>query len=241
MDMLGVELNPAYRCTRLTDTRYWRLERGIDAALRRRRLSGRAVEAILGHCTFAGLLNRASLSIFHASYKFIRLHYDVPTALWESVRGELQAFRDILPMIEADWTLPWNPHVTVTDASNSGFGECTGVWDARVVAQHGRLQERSRFRRGAVSARAHALTHLEDLEKDKSGRLVVPADGDEPGSGSWAVDDSFVEIPAGLLEPKDYRLTRRGVWTFDEDIHLQEARALVGALERHSRTPSRVR
>ena len=131
MDMLGVELNPAYRCTRLTDTRYWRLERGIDAALRRRRLSGRAVEAILGHCTFAGLLNRASLSIFHASYKFIRLHYDVPTALWESVRGELQAFRDILPMIEADWTLPWNPHVTVTDASNSGFGECTGVWDAR--------------------------------------------------------------------------------------------------------------
>ena len=131
--------------------------------------------------------------------------------------------------------LRWDD-VTVTDASNSGFAECTGVWDARVVAQHGRLQERSRFRRGAVSARAHALTQLEDLEKDRSGRLVVQVDGDEPGPGTWTVDDSFVEIPAGLLEPKDYRLTRRGVWTFDEDIHLQEARALVGALERHSRT-----
>ena len=50
------------------------------------------------------------------------------------------------------------------------------------------------------------------------------------------MDDGFEEIPAGLLDPRDYRLTRRGTWKFDEDIHLQEARALVGSLERLART-----
>ena len=86
------------------------------------------MEAILGHCTFAGLLARQSLSIFHTSYKFIRLNYEEAAPLWRSVREELQTFRDILPMIQADWDLPWNRHVTVTDASDAGFGECTGVW-----------------------------------------------------------------------------------------------------------------
>ena len=125
MDMLGVEVNPEFQCTRLTDTRYWRLERGIDAALRRRRLRGRAVEAILGHCTFAGLLARQSLSIFHASYKFLRLNYEEAAVVWQSLRKELQTFWDILPMIESDWVLPWNTYVTVTDASNTCVGECT--------------------------------------------------------------------------------------------------------------------
>ena len=39
MDILGVELNPSFRSTRLTDSRYWRLEFGLGAALRRKRLS----------------------------------------------------------------------------------------------------------------------------------------------------------------------------------------------------------
>ena len=64
--------------------------------------------------------------------------------MWQSVREELQTFWHILPMIESDWVLPWNTYVIVTDASNTGFGECTGVWARRDVVRHGRVQERSR-------------------------------------------------------------------------------------------------
>ena len=114
--------------------------------------------------------------------------------------------------------LPWNTYVIVTDASNTGFGECTGVWTRRDVVRKGRVQERSRFRKCAVPASAHALAQLDEFQQDASGRLIVPPPDSDAG-GVWEPAEDFEEIPPNLLRDKDYRLIRRGRWRFTEDIH----------------------
>ena len=63
---------------------------------------------------------------------------------------------------------------------------------------------------------------------------MPPPDSD--AGGAWEPAEDFEEIPPKLLRDEDYRLTRRGRWKLTEDIHLQEGRALGGALERHTRT-----
>eukprot|EP00972_Heterocapsa_arctica_P018924 2795584-Heterocapsa_arctica.AAC.1 len=53
-----------------TDTakRFWRVRAGLLHAVRRGRLSGRALEVLIGHATFCGLSNRPVLSVFHTVY-----------------------------------------------------------------------------------------------------------------------------------------------------------------------------
>jgi len=234
-DVLGVELNSELKCTRLTAKRYWRLERGLGAALARRCLSGKDVEILVGHCTFAGLIFRQSLSIFHACYAYVQSAGEKKCVIWPSVRQELQSFKDILPLLESDWELPWNERVTATDSSGYGYGECVSDWGADEAARHGRLPERARFRRGAGSARAHSFAVVQEAGRDSAGRVILP-DTDDADPHGWEEDDDFPEVPVVLMDHKRWRVTRSGRWKYSEDIHLTEARALVGALHRCCRT-----
>ena len=63
VELLGVELNAELGCTRLSEKRYWRLERGLEAALARTRMSGEVLSILVGQCTFAGLVFRQSLCV----------------------------------------------------------------------------------------------------------------------------------------------------------------------------------
>ena len=74
VELLGIELNCQLGCTRLTSKRFWRLERGLEAAVQRQRMSGEVLSIIVGHCTFAGLVCRQSLSVFKSVYGFIEKH-----------------------------------------------------------------------------------------------------------------------------------------------------------------------
>ena len=102
---LGVCLNGTTLCTRLTPERFHRVRQGICGLLLRRRVSGRAVEIILGHATFCALANRRLLSIFNAAYKFVRSSYSSPTPLWSSVRDEFRAFAALMPFLQSDWLM----------------------------------------------------------------------------------------------------------------------------------------
>ena len=96
-ELLGCHLSTPERRTDLTAKRYWRLDRGIRWLLRRRSWNGRLLECILGHCTFAALVTRGVLSVFHAVYAFISEHYVVQVEPWPTVVAEMQCFLRLLP------------------------------------------------------------------------------------------------------------------------------------------------
>ena len=62
--------------------------------------------------------------VFNACYKFIQKYGEIFAPLWESVRAECSAFRGLLPLLEADWTLQWADRVLAYDSCESGMGAC---------------------------------------------------------------------------------------------------------------------
>lgn len=229
VEVLGVTLDAGRRRTALTDKRYWRLEKGLEWLLQRRRTSGRVLEAFVGHMTFAGLVARGSLSCFHAIYRFIQKEYFSNVELWPSVRAELRAFKGLLPLLGSDWVMGWSETVTASDAGPTGWGVCVSRWAPKDVARHGRVSERARFRcRAALPAR------------EAAARAAVATFGldtaEAPfGEGDLTVDPSFPEIDSRLLHRSLWKVAKYGRWTFEEGILVREARALLFGLRRGAR------
>ncbi|CAE7471367.1 unnamed protein product, partial [Symbiodinium pilosum] len=61
---------------------------------------GRLLEVLIGHATFAGLMNRPVLRVFNTVYRFINSSYTKPSKLW-AVRDELIAFRGLMIFLRA--------------------------------------------------------------------------------------------------------------------------------------------
>ena len=156
---LGCSMRGDTMATRVSPNRFIRFRQAIGAVLRRKKVSGRLLEVVLGHITFCCLCNRQLLCIFSAIYKYIRRCYFAPPKLWDSVRVELWAFRSLMVYLHSDWWRPWNPMVSASDSSLEGYGVSVSFWDPRAVASCGRRLERSWFRKEAsTAARKHALT-----------------------------------------------------------------------------------
>ena len=111
VEALGVVLDSRRLLTRLTAKRFWRVHGAIGALCRRRRVTGRQLEVVLGHATFCALLRRETLTVFHTLYPFIRKFRDTPAALWDSCRAELLCFRGLMITLVSPWALPWNEYV----------------------------------------------------------------------------------------------------------------------------------
>ena len=192
---------------------------------------------MVGHCTFAGLVNRALLSIFDAVYKYIRTHYDSCGQLWSTARDELRTFQSLMFCLCSEWRAPWNPFVLSSDASEYGWGLSGSLWTRDEVAAVGRVSERHRWRRMAGrSAREHALR----------GAGLASHAGLDPGSPDPPVGDirgvewqrvgDFPEVPPRLLIPSRWEAKGWGRWRHSEHITILEARALVKSIQRLTRT-----
>ena len=216
------------RC-RITPARLWKVHQAVEGRLRRKRCSGRALEIIVGHLTFCGLMSRMSLSILHSTHGFIRRFYD---SMWPSLIDELKAFRGILFMLVQDWSRPWNRLVSSSDASLVGFGVCQAWWPKEKVAEQGRRLERSRFRRvGPHSARESAL-QAAGFARSNGGRWTLPSSGAKAIEGRLDVNDGFHEIPAAGLRRELWNPVLHGRWSFKEDILVLEARAVLKGIRR---------
>jgi hypothetical protein len=225
---LGVRLNGESKTTMLTEARFWKLRQGIMAVLKRRRISGRLLEIVVGHATFCALVNRLSLSIFHTVYRFVCAHYYVSSQLWSSVSDELYAFVGAMWFLQSDWTRGWNPYVASSDAGLYGFRLASSFWPRSVVAAVGRVSERSRFKRAAGhGARESALQAAGFCRDSVSGQWVL----DEEESG-WEPVSDFPEAPAEWLHRDRWFACLWGPWRFTEGIIRLEARALVKAVSR---------
>ena len=69
------------------------LRRALDEVLRRRKITGRALELVIGHITFVLLGARPALCTLPTRYRFMRAHYHVATRLWTETRAEVVAVR----------------------------------------------------------------------------------------------------------------------------------------------------
>ena len=233
VEALGCVLEGKEMRSRCNPRRLWRIHHGIRGLLRRGKCSGKVLEIIIGHCTFLGLICRPILSIFHAVYPFMRKHYTEVACLWKTVREELQAFMGVSFLLVQDWWRPWNPMVTSSDSSPVGYGICKSWWPRQLVAEVGRIQERSRFKRcDRHSARESALTaagfHLHNNAWTLMDGKTLLALADE----GWEVSSEFPEVPSGSLKRHLWSPVSWGKWKHDENIGVLEARTVYKAVKR---------
>ena len=83
-ELWGLRVDGKRKELRMSSRRYWRIKYALEGALQARRVSGKQLERIIGHTTFASLLERGTLSIPHTVYKLIRKHYDSTARLWKA-------------------------------------------------------------------------------------------------------------------------------------------------------------
>merc|ERR1712194_106201 len=83
-EILGVVVDGQAKEATPTAKRRWRLDRGIRWILRRKTVSGKQLEKLLGHATFLVLLGRDLRCTFKASYAFVEASGDRFTRLWPS-------------------------------------------------------------------------------------------------------------------------------------------------------------
>ncbi|CAK0894817.1 unnamed protein product, partial [Prorocentrum cordatum] len=193
-EVLGWEINGRLGFIRPRPEREWRIRLALDGLLETQKVSARDIEKVVGHCTFLALLSRTSLSIFRSVYTFIARHRDHGTVpLWESVRWELEAFRNVIPLIRRDFGAPWSSKVMASDASFWGYGVVSRDLPPDIVQQLGRVSERWRFS-GKAQVRSREGVLGPDGELD-TGDWVKQMEED-----SQEREDALSDLPEILKE-----------------------------------------
>ncbi|CAK0866856.1 unnamed protein product [Prorocentrum cordatum] len=241
-EALGTKLDLELMRSGVSDGRFWKVYLGLGGLLARGRATGRALEVVLGHCTFCGLALRGSLSCWHASYRFIQRHYLEPARLWAEVVKEIKMFRGLLTLMVQDWWRPWNCCVLQTDASESGWGMAQSFWPQHVVEQVGRLPERARFRSALGRPARESALAAANLARDSSGALCSFEDMKNPDSlasdllSSWELDPGFAEVPWQWLRKGAWETVRLPTRQSRRAMAPERARVLAGPAPR-ARTP----
>ena len=128
----------------MSRSRLWKIRLSFQCILDRGHARGSDLLQLIGHYSWAVLLRRELLSIFHSVYAFINAHYHDRADLWPEVCSEMRAFAGAMVFLVAPWDLPWNEVAVCTDACETGFGIATSRMAREDVARIGRLPERDR-------------------------------------------------------------------------------------------------
>lgn len=104
--MGGGILDGPSRRLRHTARRVWRLHLALQAAVKRRRIAGRALEVLVGHVVHAFELLRTALSILKEVYKFVGEHRHSVGGITAPVCRELEVASWLVFLTEVDLG-PW--------------------------------------------------------------------------------------------------------------------------------------
>ena len=86
----------------------------------RPKVSGKAVEGIVGHCVRIFMLRREFLSVFRVVYDFKLAHYRHPSRLRRSAAKGFRWAAALLLVCNSNLRRPWSDAATASDASLSG-------------------------------------------------------------------------------------------------------------------------
>ncbi|CAE7820938.1 unnamed protein product [Symbiodinium necroappetens] len=230
VESLGVRVDGLCGKVQATPHRDWRLDRALLACQAAPALSGEELEVIIGHMTSRALLHRGLMGILRHSYVFVQTHYHQRRRLWDSVLHELELFRCLMPLGQADIFATWDGQALCTDACPSGYGVCESDWSAAEAAEVGREDERWRFYRGPPDRprpRAAAL----DTSLVFEDPLTVRPDISGELFGDLCEDPSFPEIREELMSSDRWHVLWASPLKMRDAIHVLEARSILGAVK----------
>ena len=209
--------------------RLWRLKFAIECVLYRGACTGKVLEILLGHITWAMLIRRECLSILNHIYSFIRDNRHSYLPIPHSVRVELSHVRALLPLFRTSIHRSWSNLVHTSDASPFGLGVCTRIRSHQEVRQLGRFSERWRFKiEDALKARKSALNLVDQnsFVPDTEALTILANSG----------LSSFAEVDPSLLRFDDWKVVHGSLFGFKEHITRSEGRALDRAIRHHLRS-----
>ena len=222
LETLGWAFDQSKPVVKVTNKRLWRLRLATLELLRQGRADGRLIEKLVGHYTFAGLLQRGLLSVFQAAYAFVRKHYCSEVELWPEVRRELFWAASLICLVGKDLGSPWSSRAHATDASFWGRGVVSIDRDIDQVKSIGQHCDRWRFNTVEEREVVRGIPQhpCQDIDVETLGG---PAGGCEDAPGNPKL---FPEVPLDFL-----RGTWTGVdgsaWQRVESIPALEGRAIV--------------
>lgn len=240
LDTLGWNFDEHSPKVKVTNKRMWRLRLATLELLKRDRADGRLIEKLVGHFTFAGLLQRSLLSVFQACYAFIRKQYHQEVQIWAEVRRELFWAASLICLVEKDLSSVWSSRVHATDASFWGRGVVSinkEIDDVKAVGQH---CDRWRF-----SVREEANARVDEFRRTVQAldveTLTLPSGpsnevesgcttfGRETGGAENPLplgSTPFPEVPIEFLEGS-WTQVDGSAWQRVESIPVLEGRAIV--------------
>jgi len=95
-------------------------------------VSGVELASIVGRFTWAMLVRRPSMQVFHRVYRFIHTRKDKQSQMWPSVIRELLMACGLLPLLSASLIAPVSNRVIATDASELAGAVMSRPCDPRV-------------------------------------------------------------------------------------------------------------
>ena len=229
LETLGWLFAAGHPTVTITTRRLWRMRLATLELLKDGKANGKLIEKLIGHFTFAGLLQRGFLSVFQASYIFVKKHYTEVVELWPEVRRELRWASALLCLIRKDLAAQWSPRVHATDASMWGRGICVTSRPLDEIKELGKMNERWRFsadeERQVVSSGldlGSQLPDVETLKHDKPLHLEHSFEG-------------VVEVPLSFIG-EDWSKVDSAGWDRVEPIPILEGRSVVWLLQHLARS-----
>ena len=193
--------------------------------------SGRQLERLIGHITFACLLRRPLLCCLRSAYDFVGVRSDVVRQLWPSALRELRMALGLLIYAHMDLAAPWYSNISAFDAAPSGHASV--FWPGHLNANRpaGRWQDKMRLKEdlGGHTSRSRAL--LRAASEDIAGpRSVVAALSDS--HAPVELNARFPEIESSVWRADNTSIVHYAPLRHPEHIHLKEMRGYT-RLVRH--------
>ncbi|CAE7247208.1 unnamed protein product [Symbiodinium sp. CCMP2592] len=229
-DFVGLHFDGQTGFVSIKTSRLLKIKSAIEELLRLQVCTGRTLQLILGHCTWALMGRRQGLALLRASYAFVHQNLSCASRLWESVRKELQWIAALLPLFRFKINTGWSSDVVASDSSPWGVGVCHRQLDVGQVRSIGSCSERWRFKfEDALQARERALQ-----ERTKPGQpeeLISCVPHSTGKNNSFITSLGFEEVPHDIMLRKHWCVAWSKPWEHEANILHTEARALTWSVE----------
>ena len=247
---VGLHFNGISGFMSIKPSRIVKIKSGIDDLLRRQFCTGRVLQLVLGHCTWAMMTRREGLSLIHHSYQFCHKHLDESVRLWPSVRKELAWISSLLPLFRMRLNCGWGTDVMASDSSPWGVGVCSRKMDVDEIRKYGGMSERWRYRfEDAAQARKRALAPVSTPgpEQQCEGladnlqhgfnynsehlQQSLPKSPLKDSFSAFILNRGFNEIPGEVMKREAWSVVWSRPWKFEANILNTEARGLAWSIE----------
>lgn len=234
VETLGWAFNADHPTVSITNKRLWRMRLATMELLKLGRASGRTLERLVGHYTFAGLMQRGMLTVFQAVYCFIRKNYEVEVDLWPEVMREFRWAASLLCLVKRDLASGWSTRVHATDASLWGRGVVASEKPLAEIQKLGRRNDRWRFNAGEEDqvCRAEMMNWAQRLDPE-SLQLGAHCHLEELGRGD------YLEVPVGFIG-NNWSQVDGAKWDRTESIPVLEGRSVVWLLQHLARSQKNI-